>query len=453
MNANGASSGRADPERGSRAENRRSRSGSRRRVGPERRFPAGRAAARGSRGAPLHGIPFAYRRGQGSVETRTAPSNSTRPSRTRPLGGGSPLSGVRRTLRKERSHHRRRLTWGIVGAVLGTLVLTVLVLNLSSGERSIDHRVAHLYGVGDPQFSRSMGNLLGPPLLPGNAVVELVNGDADLPRHARGHPRRASRRITFETFIYWSGTIGEQFTQALLRAGARRRQGPRPARLGGKRAGSTTSISNGWSAPASQVERYHPLRWYTLARLNNRTHRKLLVVDGRVGFTGGVGIADEWLGNAQDQKHWRDTHFRLEGPAVAQMQAAFLDNWLKTQRRGAARRRLLPGAAPAPATSRPRSSRARPRDGSESARLMYLLSIAAARESILISRVLLRAGRADRRDAGRGAEARRRRADHPARARHRRRGLAQGVARRAGAPCSRPASRSTSTSRPCTTAR
>ena len=78
-----------------------------------------------------------------------------------------------------------------------------------------------------------------------------------------------------------------------------------------------------------EVRRFHAPRWYQLARFNNRTHRKLLIVDGRVGFTGGVGIADEWSGNAQDPAHWRDTHFRAEGPVVAQMQAVFMDNWVK----------------------------------------------------------------------------------------------------------------------------
>ena len=63
--------------------------------------------------------------------------------------------------------------------------------------------------------------------------------------------------------------------------------------------------------------------------MNNRTHRKVLVVDGKVGFTGGVGIADVWSGHAQDPDHWRDTHFRAEGPVVAQMQAVFMDNWIK----------------------------------------------------------------------------------------------------------------------------
>ena len=78
------------------------------------------------------------------------------------------------------------------------------------------------------------------------------------------------------------------------------------------------------------MEQFHPLRWYNLARLNNRTHRKLLIVDGAVGFTGGVGIAPVWTGNAQDPAHWRDSHYRVEGPVVAQMQSVMLDNWSKT---------------------------------------------------------------------------------------------------------------------------
>jgi cardiolipin synthase len=125
------------------------------------------------------------------------------------------------------------------------------------------------------------------------------------------------------------GRSGEQFTEALSER----------AVAGVKVHVLLDWVGSGWIEKAYldrmtnagvQVERYHPLRWYTLARLNHRTHRELLVVDGRVGFTGGVGIGDLWLGHAQDEDHWRDSHFRLEGPAVAQMQAAFMDNWLKT---------------------------------------------------------------------------------------------------------------------------
>ena len=125
-------------------------------------------------------------------------------------------------------------------------------------------------------------------------------------------------------------------------------------------------------------------RWYNLGRLNNRTHRKLLVVDGRIGFTGGVGIAEQWTGHAQDSEHWRDTHFRVEGPVVAQMQAAFMDNWIKTSGDGPARRRIL---------SRHRGKRtdsaqvfsSSPSGGGESMELMYLLSITAAARTIRLS--------------------------------------------------------------------
>src|SRR4029077_2464013 len=82
-------------------------------------------------------------------------------------------------------------------------------------------------------------------------------------------------------------------------------------------------------AAGVEVRKYNEPRWYSLNRLNNRTHRKLLVIDGGIGFTGGVGIATEWTGHAQDPDHWRDTHFRVEGPVVAQLQAVFADNWVK----------------------------------------------------------------------------------------------------------------------------
>ena len=109
-----------------------------------------------------------------------------------------------------------------------------------------------------------------------------------------------------------------------------------------------------------RVQRYHKPVWWKLARLNNRTHRKLLVVDGKVGFTGGVGIADEWRGHAQDEDHWRDTHFRIEGPVVGQMQAVFMDNWTKATGVVLDGDDYFPAARQARATRRRRCSPARP---------------------------------------------------------------------------------------------
>jgi cardiolipin synthase len=129
------------------------------------------------------------------------------------------------------------------------------------------------------------------------------------------------------------------------------------------------------------VERYRPLHWYNLGRINNRTHRKLLVIDGRIGFTGGVGIGDPWQGNAQDPDHWRDLHFRIEGPAVSQFQAAFNDNWIKTTGE------VLNGAGYFPQLGRAGGMDAHlfissPSGGSESMHLMFLMAIAAAEHSI-----------------------------------------------------------------------
>jgi cardiolipin synthase len=130
-----------------------------------------------------------------------------------------------------------------------------------------------------------------------------------------------------------------------------------------------------------EVERYRPLRWYNLGRFNNRTHRKLLIVDGRIAFTGGVGIADQWAGRAQDPEHWRDSHFRVEGPAVAQFQAAFNDNWMKITGRVLGGPAYFPELLPA-GTMQAQLFIASPSGGSESMHLMYLMAVASAARTI-----------------------------------------------------------------------
>jgi cardiolipin synthase len=132
------------------------------------------------------------------------------------------------------------------------------------------------------------------------------------------------------------------------------------------------------------VRFYHPLRWYNLARMNNRTHRKLLVVDGRIGFTGGVGIADPWSGDALDAEHWRDSHYRLEGPAVAQMQAAFLDNWIKTTGKVLQGPEYFPQLQPA-GDALAQVFTSSPSGGGDSMQLMYLLAVTAAQPRIDLS--------------------------------------------------------------------
>lgn len=274
-------------------------------------------------------------------------------------------------------------TWLIiVVTATASYLLSLVVRVLTSREKKIAHEIEHMFSVADDQFLRSLGGLLSPAMLGGNRITSLTNGDAFFPAmlNAIGS---AQHSVTFETFIYWQGEIGRQFADALIdRARAGVKVHVLLDWLGTKKMDPQSMQS--MKDAGVEVERYHPLRWYNIRRVNNRTHRKLLVVDGTVGFTGGAGIADLWLGCAQDPDHWRDSHFKIEGPVVAQCQSAFMDNWLKTRSRVLQSREYFPEVAPA-GSHRAQVFMSSPSEGSESARLMYLLSIASATESIRIA--------------------------------------------------------------------
>lgn len=253
---------------------------------------------------------------------------------------------------------------------------------ISLYQKRINYQIEPLYSVHDPQFLRSMGQLLGPQFLSGNRTTSLINGDEIFPAMLEAI-HGAEKTINFETYIYWSGDIGEKFADALTE---RARAGVKVHLLldwlgAGK---ISSAYVQEMEEAGVEIERYHPLHWFNLSRINHRTHRKLLIVDGKVGFTGGVGIADLWEGNAEDTDHWRDSHFRLEGPAVAQMQAAFLDNWLKTQPEVLHGEDYFPALKPV-GDDLAQVFMSSPHEGSESIRLMYLLSIAAARKNIRLS--------------------------------------------------------------------
>lgn len=269
--------------------------------------------------------------------------------------------------------------WTIAVTVVLTVLAVVLAMNFATPEKKIDRKVVHRHAVADPQFRREMSVLLGPAIAPGNRVTAFQNGDQIFPAMLEAI-RGARRTINMETYIYWSGDTGQTFADALCERA---------------RAGVAVHLVVDWAGSIRmddallgtmqdagvRVEHYRPLRWYNLGRLNNRTHRKLLVVDGRVGFTGGVGIADQWSGHAQDPDHWRETHFRVEGPVVAQLQSAFNDNWIKTTGE------LLNGPDHFPPLERAGDMDAHlfiasPAGGSESMHLMYVQAVAAAVRSI-----------------------------------------------------------------------
>ncbi len=263
-----------------------------------------------------------------------------------------------------------------------TLLAVFLTFNIKPGEKRIERQLQRLYSIDDPQFRRSMSVLLGPPILDGNQVVVLRNGDQIFPSMLKAI-RGAEHTITFETYIYWSETIGKEFSDALAE---RARAGVKVHVLldfiGSMKMDAAAMQS--MKDAGVQLERFHKPVWWKFTKLNNRTHRKVLVVDGKIGFTGGVGIADQWRGDAQDAQHWRDSHFRIEGPVVGQMQAVFNDNWTK------ATGVVLDGPAYFPALAARGAQAAQmfsssPGGGSESMLLMYLMSITAARTSIDLS--------------------------------------------------------------------
>lgn len=294
------------------------------------------------------------------------------------------MLGVRKIRETNTVANERMKTYLLVGllAVGVTVAVGVLALNLKVGEKKIEQMIPRLYSTEDAQFGRALGVLLGPGILEGNRLEVLLNGDEIFPAMLAAI-RGAEKSINFESYIYWSGSIGREFAEALS---ARARAGVKVRVLldwlGSSKLDPAQLAMMAESGVA--IRKFHEPVWYRLDRMNNRTHRKVLVVDGKVGFTGGVGIADAWSGHAQDPDHWRDTHFRAEGPVIAQMQAVFMDNWMKVTGE------VLHGADYFPALSKRGEVRAQmfsssPAGGSESMQLMYLLAITAASKSIHLS--------------------------------------------------------------------
>jgi cardiolipin synthase len=266
--------------------------------------------------------------------------------------------------------------------IILTIISFIVFMNFVTAEKKLQHKLDKQYSISDPQFIRSVSALLGPSFIDGNAVKVLKNGDEIFPVMLNAI-QQARQTITFETFIYWAETIGEDFADALSKRAL---------------AGVKVHVLLDWLGSVKmeqkqldkmmqagvEIQRYHKPHWSHLSRLNNRTHRKLLIIDGELGFTGGVGIADQWLGNASNPDEWRDTHFQVHGPVVAQMQAVFMDNWIKAQGKVLHDQHYFPvihkaGTMPCQMFS------SSPSGGSDSMELMYLMAITAAEDSIYIS--------------------------------------------------------------------
>ncbi len=264
-------------------------------------------------------------------------------------------------------------------AAASSFITLFLARNFFSSEKKIRHAIKADYKIGDDVFVRTMGHLLGPPLVEGNRITPLENGDEIFPAMLAGI-RSAARTITFENFLWKEGEVSDAFAAALAE---RARAGVKVHFL------QDAMGSDSVHGRAIQLMKdagvcVEIFRFVHFSRINYRTHRKILVIDGKLGFIGGVGIADGWQGDGRTHGRWRDSHYQVEGPVVAQLQQAFMDNWMET------RAELLHGDPYFPRQEKAGNQlcqifKSSAGEGSDSARLMLLVSIAAARERIRIA--------------------------------------------------------------------
>jgi cardiolipin synthase len=237
--------------------------------------------------------------------------------------------------------------------------------------------------VGTRDFLRALEALTGAPMSEGNDLRVLINGDEIFPVVLETIAA-AKKTLNLLTFVYWRGEIAVQVAEAVSE---RSRAGVRCNVLldafGAAR--MDARLVQAMQDAGVRVEHFRPIKPYTLTKADHRTHRKVIVADGSVGMTGGVGIATEWTGNAQDPDHWRDTHVRVSGPVVRALQGAFLENWLEATGELLAGDGYLPELDPVADGAPMQVVVSGPGVNHTNTEAMYFLAIASARHTIQLT--------------------------------------------------------------------
>jgi cardiolipin synthase len=210
----------------------------------------------------------------------------------------------------------------------------------------IEYHIEHTFGLSDPEFFGSALALYDPVPLGGNRLEILQDGDAYFPAMLAAI-RGAKKTVNFQAYIVYSDKVGRTFRDALIER----------ARAGVEVRVLLDGVGSGWKLNNSDVRLmkeagckfayYHPLLSWRIDRTNRRSHRRVLVVDGKLGFTGGVGFAAQWSGHAQDAKHWHDVQVQVEGPLVSELQNAFEEHWIKAYGETLSGAGQFPSLAPA----------------------------------------------------------------------------------------------------------
>jgi cardiolipin synthase len=272
--------------------------------------------------------------------------------------------------RKTWQKHRRALlaaalSFGLVG----------LIIFIAQDPETL--RVESPVAATDPHFPDYVASLLGAPVEHGDDYTVLRNGDETFPPMLAAIDA-AKARINFETYVYKDGEIGDRVVDSLARAAER----GVTVRVLVDPIGSLMVPKNRdrLTKAGAQLAWFNPIGFFTVEVANYRTHRKTLVVDGEVAFTGGLGVADYWLGHAQDRDHWRDTHFKVTGPAVRSLEASFYENWIESG--GLSAPALDLGIPEQKTSARSVVLWSNPMSGASNVKLMFLLAIGAARQTI-----------------------------------------------------------------------
>jgi cardiolipin synthase A/B len=280
---------------------------------------------------------------------------------------------------RRRERHVARYAWpaGVGAAGVAWYAADSLRHRRESGH---GYRLRGDVDAADASFLRAAEALTGAPVSYGNDAELLINGDQIFPAYLDA-VRAAEETVNLLTYAYWRGDIAVEVADTLCEKAS---------------AGVECNVIVD-AVGAAKMDRklvakmrdagvkvcfFRPPKPYAVKRLQHRTHRKLLIVDGRVGFTGGVGIAEEWTGDAQDPDHWRDTHVRVRGPVVRGLQGAFAENWLECTGDVLAGDRYLPYIEEVDDGGPMQVTRSSATIGDTNAEALVYLALAAAKRSI-----------------------------------------------------------------------
>jgi cardiolipin synthase A/B len=262
---------------------------------------------------------------------------------------------------------------------IGMLLIVLIILFWSVKRRQDVHlRVSDPGELG--AMIESIAGLSHGSIVDGNRIRVVQNGaffDEMLE-----DVRNARSSVHFESYVWWTGEITGTVASTLS---AKAREGV-PVRVLLDASGSSRMDKKLWEQMKSagcQVAKFHPFRISNLGKLNNRDHRKIVVIDGHIGWVSGHGIAQQWTGDAEDREHWRDTAIRIEGPLVNRLQTVFSENWIEETGEVFAGEQYFPrleavGSTPA------HVAYSSPAGSVSSVELLHLLAIASARKQILI---------------------------------------------------------------------